>query len=179
MSASVGRNDPCPCGSGLKYKHCHAGKMRLTMGGRRGWLWGLVGLIVVAAAAWGVMRSKSPSNAPTRMVMTPQAISPGTTSIPTTDSATATATAPPAGATPVPWEYDAARNRHYDPNHGHYHEGPPPPPEARVASSPGNPGTAPAGPTPAAWTYDAKNNQHWDPNHGHWHQGPPPPVGSR
>ncbi|MBV8633452.1 MAG: SEC-C domain-containing protein, partial [Burkholderiaceae bacterium] len=19
----IGRNDPCPCGSGLKYKHCH------------------------------------------------------------------------------------------------------------------------------------------------------------
>ena len=25
--AKVGRNDPCPCGSGKKYKHCHgAGK---------------------------------------------------------------------------------------------------------------------------------------------------------
>ena len=21
-----GRNDPCPCGSGKKYKHCHLGK---------------------------------------------------------------------------------------------------------------------------------------------------------
>ncbi|MBN1402737.1 MAG: SEC-C domain-containing protein [Anaerolineae bacterium] len=21
-STKVGRNDPCPCGSGLKYKHC-------------------------------------------------------------------------------------------------------------------------------------------------------------
>ena len=21
----VGRNDPCPCGSGKKYKHCHGG----------------------------------------------------------------------------------------------------------------------------------------------------------
>jgi uncharacterized protein YecA (UPF0149 family) len=21
--AAVGRNDPCPCGSGLKYKRCH------------------------------------------------------------------------------------------------------------------------------------------------------------
>ena len=21
--ANVGRNDPCPCGSGLKYKKCH------------------------------------------------------------------------------------------------------------------------------------------------------------
>ncbi|WP_366946159.1 SEC-C metal-binding domain-containing protein [Thermoflexus sp.] len=22
-SRSIGRNDPCPCGSGKKYKHCH------------------------------------------------------------------------------------------------------------------------------------------------------------
>lgn len=24
MSGKTGRNDPCPCGSGRKYKHCHA-----------------------------------------------------------------------------------------------------------------------------------------------------------
>ena len=23
----IGRNDPCPCGSGLKYKSCHLGKV--------------------------------------------------------------------------------------------------------------------------------------------------------
>ena len=26
MSAKVGRNEPCPCGSGKKYKHCHLGE---------------------------------------------------------------------------------------------------------------------------------------------------------
>jgi preprotein translocase subunit SecA len=26
-STKVGRNDPCPCGSGKKYKHCH-GKLK-------------------------------------------------------------------------------------------------------------------------------------------------------
>jgi uncharacterized protein YecA (UPF0149 family) len=24
-AAKVGRNDPCPCGSGKKFKHCHSG----------------------------------------------------------------------------------------------------------------------------------------------------------
>ncbi|MFN3270057.1 MAG: SEC-C metal-binding domain-containing protein, partial [Candidatus Kapaibacteriota bacterium] len=24
---SIGRNDPCPCGSGKKYKHCHGKKV--------------------------------------------------------------------------------------------------------------------------------------------------------
>ena len=23
VPANIGRNDPCPCGSGKKYKHCH------------------------------------------------------------------------------------------------------------------------------------------------------------
>ena len=23
LGAQTGRNDPCPCGSGKKYKHCH------------------------------------------------------------------------------------------------------------------------------------------------------------
>ncbi|MCK5388130.1 MAG: SEC-C domain-containing protein, partial [Candidatus Izimaplasma sp.] len=23
ISTKVGRNDPCPCGSGKKFKHCH------------------------------------------------------------------------------------------------------------------------------------------------------------
>ena len=187
MSASVGRNDPCPCGSGLKYKHCHAGKMRLSVGGPRGWLWGAIGLIVVAAIAWGVMRSQGRSSAPTGMVMTPQPISPGASSIPTTGAVPGpaplnndpTAKAPPGGATPEPWAYDAARNRHYDPNHGHFHDGPPPPPESRAATAQTAPGATPTGPTPAPWTYDAKNNHHWDPNHGHWHTGQPPAVGSR
>ena len=26
----VGRNDPCPCGSGKKYKNCHGGAGRMT-----------------------------------------------------------------------------------------------------------------------------------------------------
>jgi uncharacterized protein YecA (UPF0149 family) len=30
VEAKVGRNDRCPCGSGLKYKHCHG------LGGRSG-----------------------------------------------------------------------------------------------------------------------------------------------
>jgi uncharacterized protein YecA (UPF0149 family) len=25
-AAKVGRNDPCPCGSGKKYKKCHGGQ---------------------------------------------------------------------------------------------------------------------------------------------------------
>lgn len=35
MSNRPGRNDPCPCGSGKKYKHCCALKeQRLSLGAR-------------------------------------------------------------------------------------------------------------------------------------------------
>ena len=27
-TVKVGRNERCPCGSGLKYKHCHGGPLR-------------------------------------------------------------------------------------------------------------------------------------------------------
>ena len=30
MSKTLGRNDPCPCGSGKKYKHCCQGEGRPT-----------------------------------------------------------------------------------------------------------------------------------------------------
>ena len=45
--ARAGRNDPCPCGSGKKYKHCHAGHAgALTV-------WQRIGLALVAAAVVG------------------------------------------------------------------------------------------------------------------------------
>lgn len=32
MEQKVGRNDPCPCGSGKKYKHCCIGKAQSSAG---------------------------------------------------------------------------------------------------------------------------------------------------
>jgi SEC-C motif len=37
--APVGRNDPCPCGSGRKYKTCHSGKETITLVDRGPWLY--------------------------------------------------------------------------------------------------------------------------------------------
>lgn len=82
--------------------------------------------------------------------------------------------APPGITNPMPWQYDAATDRHYDPNHMHWHAGRPPAPGSRVASS-GDQVPAPPGITnPTPWQFDATTNRHFDPNHGHWHSGPPP-----
>ena len=189
MSASVGRNDPCPCGSGLKYKQCCEGKAIPQMRGRRGWLLGVAALAALALIAWGIMRSQSPSVANRGLGLPPAGAgtAAGTTPMPSTPSPgavnpSAEVPAPP-GVKAEPWAYDAATNRHFDPSHGHWHNGPPPPPQARGAASAtpapaAMPSATPSGPAPAAWTYDAVKNQHWDPAHQHWHTGPPP-AGSR
>ncbi len=108
---------------------------------------------------------------------------------------------------PKPWEYDAAGNRHWnpEPGHQHWHNGPPPVPGQSTGSTtlsgpftagapanlgpislaPGGPQPVtptPAGPQPGdpeAWQYDAANNQHWHPGHRHWHPGQPPPPEQR
>jgi hypothetical protein len=36
---STGRNDPCPCGSGRKYKACHLGQERVALAERAPWLY--------------------------------------------------------------------------------------------------------------------------------------------
>ncbi len=48
MGKSISRNDPCPCGSGKKYKHCHYGKNTLESTATR-WLLPVVGIAVSAA----------------------------------------------------------------------------------------------------------------------------------
>ncbi len=106
------------------------------------------------------------------------------------------------GEHPEPWQYDVAKNRHYDPRvgHQHWHSGPPPADtanavvtaprtirlddkgnvvndvSARVAGSSATVGSTPlqAGENPKAWEYDKAKNQHFDPSHGHWHTGPAP-----
>lgn len=47
--SSIGRNDSCPCGSGLKYKRCCALKARKSSLGSRITL-SLVGLILLVGA---------------------------------------------------------------------------------------------------------------------------------
>ena len=43
----VGRNDPCPCGSGKKYKHCHETDAGTLTNRQK------LGLVIVAAAVIG------------------------------------------------------------------------------------------------------------------------------
>ena len=46
---SVGRNEPCPCGSGKKHKHCCAGKKERTPQS----MWTTV-LVAFSLGLWGL-----------------------------------------------------------------------------------------------------------------------------
>lgn len=157
MTKPVSRNDLCPCGSGRKYKHCCAGKLRIGKIRIGVTMWVILA-VGVAAIVGGVVLLR-----------------PGNGVVPQAGSPNSSATSGPPGE---PWAYDSVTKRHYDPGHGHWHDGPPPPLAARGLSAPAAPATAmdtSSGPPPAAWTHDVAGNRHWDPNHGHWHPGPPPP----
>ena len=49
MSNRPGRNDPCPCGSGKKYKRCHAGKEDHLSVATRVWF-ALIGIMLLIGA---------------------------------------------------------------------------------------------------------------------------------
>jgi len=177
MSEAIGRNDPCPCGSGKKYKTCCAGKTRWTgarVAGMRAptfiaLLAGVV-VVIVLVAMYGPNARRGPGGATRPAVPL---------------------SAAPLGEAPAPWTYDSTSNQHWDPGHNHWHPGPPPPESERAAAG-GTPGAAPgplpgagapaagaAGATPAPYQYDPATNRHWDPTHGHWHDGPPPATPTR
>jgi len=55
-SERVGRNDPCPCGSGKKYKHCHEGQAGAMSPGQR-LLYTLLGIVLVAGIIFAVSQA--------------------------------------------------------------------------------------------------------------------------
>ena len=177
-AAPVHRNDPCPCGSGRKFKSCHgrsSGVMRRPVALP---MWGvIVGVIVVgAAAAMGVRLATRPAALPDRLMPAPIGAalpSPGTASV--------------AGSEPAAWSYDPRTNKHWNPDHRHWHDGPAPATATAgrdsagrtITVSPPRPVSPVATPEPSPWTYDESRKQYWDPRHHHGHNGPQPSLAKR
>lgn len=172
---TTGRNDPCPCGSGEKYKRCHAGK-RPFAGFASPTQKTIIGIVALTAAA-GVLalalnRQEDP---PLSIAPSAAASAPATAPVQT---ATSTAQTPATTAAPPP---DVAiPGRVWSPEHNHWHnatasENPivietennvapkvvsvPRPQNSTVTYYP-----QPEGPVPAGKV--------WSPLHGHWHDAP-------
>lgn len=61
----VGRNEPCPCGSGKKYKHCHEKIDEKSGGLDKAWLiGGLVLLFIIIGAIGYYYNTKNAANRP-------------------------------------------------------------------------------------------------------------------
>ena len=111
--SSVGRNDPCPCGSGKKHKRCCALKREKAGTTAMKLLLGL--LLLAAAGLVGAFRAREPGDVPTRVwspehghwhdVGTPAGAPAGSTQAP-----------PPPGPAPPGKVWSA--------EHGHWHDVP-------------------------------------------------------
>lgn len=126
MRQNIGRNDPCPCGSGRKYKNCCAGKIRFSfrnLPNKPAWLVGVLSVVAIAVFILAGRSGDGTSNTALQQQASPRsaADAPGATNAPSGAD----------GAAPEPYEYDAANNQHFDPTHNHWHAGPPPPPGSR------------------------------------------------
>ncbi len=165
---ATGRNEPCPCGSGLKYKNCHAGKSS------RGVSKGLIALLaaiglVAAIGVIGALRNGdgSTSSSTGANVPAPSAVNPMNPGRPQ-----------PPGPTPPGKVWDVA--------HGHWHDAAPAG-ASPIQITPGAaPGTTPLRITPGDATAStpekplnapqpdgpAPPGKVWSREHGHWHEAP-------
>jgi SEC-C motif len=172
MADRVSRNDPCPCGSGLKYKRCHEGQ-DVAKPRRSGvWTLALLALLVaVGAAAVVIGIARSPDASPRRRVWSPEhghwheEQAPGRSASRGSVDSRGIA---PEGPRPAPLGTPPP-GKVWSPEHGHWHDAPRA--DGNLSSAP--PGTPPPGKV-------------WSPEHGHWHDVArsddkpgiaPPPIG--
>ena len=179
MANIVGRNQPCPCGSGKKYKHCCWGKDTKSEASNRNIiLWG--GALVVGVIVFYVVLSKDSSTpgfqsrpsgqAPLGKVWSPEhghwhdASGAPFDSIPDLQ----TPAEPVVSTQFTPQPGPAPAGKVWSPEHGHWHDAPAAGPDAipnwqtpedSVQFTPQPPGPAPPGKV-------------WSPEHGHWHDAP-------
>jgi hypothetical protein len=66
MAQKTGRNDPCHCGSGKKYKHCHAGRER-ALGPMRKLLIGVLLIAVVGSLVVAFNAARNRPDTPDRV----------------------------------------------------------------------------------------------------------------
>lgn len=164
---AVGRNDPCPCGSGLKYKNCCWKKSiqgRWLGGSHRLFLSLGAVIVVLASASWMWRSLSSPGGAPPGAPAGRGPAPPGqvwseehghyhdapTATIPTTPQATVGKAPPPGPAPPgKEWNWE----------HGHYHNIAPTTAVVGTTRTPEPPGPTPEGKV-------------WSEAHGHYHDVP-------
>ena len=142
------RNDPCPCGSGKKYKHCHEAQARPATRYKS-----LAMVIGLGALMIGALWFAKVSTAPDSPVMPASMVSnPGTPGAPQ-----------PPGPAPA--------GKVWSVEHGHWHDAAPGQTAGQApVSIPGQPVAVPGSPQPPG---PAPEGKVWSVEHGHWHDAAP------
>ena len=125
MSKKVGRNDPCHCGSGKKYKVCHG---RSAAGGSNRWMLigGVVGVVALGYFVNKILTSDGQNNPPPGKVWSPEhshwhdatatSTPLSTPLIPQPSTPSTESTSEPPGPAPP--------GKVWSPDHGHWHDAP-------------------------------------------------------
>jgi len=179
----IGRNDPCPCGSGKKVKFCCGEKEAREEPASRS-TWTIAGLVVVALVVGFAVASQLGDSEP---AATGAAVPYSPPLTPRSAPVTTTAGAgspfvPPPGAAAAPSSQPpgpAPEGKVWSEEHGHWHDV-----TVTVGEPVFDPGAAAAGPAqPAAAVAktpqppgEAPEGKVWSEEHGHWHDAPPTPV---
>ena len=159
MSSRTGRNESCPCGSGLKYKRCCALK-EAEAASKSG---GVVLLVLLALVGGGAIfaavlvingqgERQEATDQKTEVVRRSPSIPVNTAAFPNQLK--------PQPPGPVP------ESKVWSPEHGHWHDvgvpgGHRPTPTSDPSRPPGQLTPQPPGPVP--------EGKVWSPEHGHWH----------
>jgi SEC-C motif-containing protein len=125
--ARVSRNDPCPCGSGLKYKRCHQGKDVERPRSSSALLFAILALLIGAGAVAvviGVSRGPDSVSSSRRRVWSPEHGHWHDEGVPLTSSRSLPfdpRSALPNGPRPAP-PGTPPPGKVWSPEHGHWHD---------------------------------------------------------
>ena len=163
MSAKIGRNEPCSCGSGKKYKHCCEAKSGESNGASGGVGVALLVLILIIGGVASTFffpiggDSTADQANQSRANLGGQPIS-----FPAPSPTSTGGTPQPPGPPPL--------GKVWSPEHGHWHNA------GGVSAATGE--AAPTGATTPAQQFTPQppgappRGKVWSPEHGHWHDAP-------
>jgi hypothetical protein len=155
MKSKISRNDPCPCGSGKKYKNCHENKENKNTS-RVPLILGVIFIIALGIFLINPNQNLKSSGGKPGQVWSEEhghwhdaPSAPATTTPPAQEKATQPTSTAPEGKV---WSEE----------HGHWHDAP----SASTTS------TTPAQEKPTRPPGPAPEGKVWSEEHGHWHNAP-------
>lgn len=174
---STRRNDPCPCGSGSKYKHCCEDKDKQPFISRTGLVLGLAIAVVLAGGVAALFNDPS-NDAETERKLRDVLRGSSETAPPVAPATANTSTTPPAATPQAPAPQPpgpAPAGKVWSAEHGHWHAAPSV--QVQATRTGGLTASATPGPPPAAPAQEPSDAPQpgtvWNEEHGHYHKVDP------